>query len=59
MEGELKEVLVKYFGTRIESDYETILKCISAIITARVYAGNQGDNPLCVLNRALEAIVNK
>ena len=59
MDAELKEVLVKYFGTKIENDYETILKCISATITARVYAGNQGDNPLCVLNRALEAIVDK
>lgn len=59
MEAELKAALVKAFGTQIEDDYETTLKCISAVIAARMYAGNQGDNPLCVLNRALETIVKK
>jgi len=56
---DLKAALIKSFGTRIEKDYDEIYSCISATICARVYAGNVGDNPLCILNRALETIIKK
>jgi hypothetical protein len=54
---ELKKALIKEFGTKIENDYDTLLKCISAVVCARTYAGNVGNIPLCVLNRALENII--
>jgi len=55
---ELKNELIKAFGTIIEEDYEIIKRKITIIITAHCYAGNVGDNPLCLLNKLLEDIIS-
>ncbi|KKL65473.1 hypothetical protein LCGC14_2154640 [marine sediment metagenome] len=54
----LKDELVKAYGTQILKDYEIVLDKIAAVIAAHLYAGKIGDNPLCVLNRALDIVVN-
>ena len=55
----LKDELVRAFGTQIINEYSIILQQISAIIAAHLFAGSIGDNPLCVLNRAIEEVINK
>lgn len=51
--------LVEYYGTRAEKDMDELLLRIDLTVTALVFAGNQGDNPMCELNRLFEEIVRK
>ena len=54
---DLNNALVKHYGTMIEDDIDIIRRKIAALITAHKFAGNIGDNPLCILNRAFEEII--
>ena len=54
---ELKAEMIKAFGTQIEPCYEELMERISATVAAYLYAGIQGDNPLCQLNIALNHAV--
>ena len=50
----LKEALIREYGTMIEDNWEQLIKDFGAVVAARMFAGDQGDNPLAVLNRALD-----
>jgi cytochrome b len=54
MDKELWEQLVRAYGTRIEKHKDVLHWRIAATIAATCYAGKEGDNPLSVLNRALD-----
>lgn len=54
MNEALWQELVKEFGPAIDTHKEEIEKRIVKSITSIMYAGNVGDNPLCILNRAYE-----
>ena len=52
----LREAMLQVFGTCIEREYdfEILYGKIVKVVAAHVYAGNQGDNLLCQINRLLE-----
>lgn len=52
----LDRELITAYGTQIKEDIEVIKEKIAAVVTAHLYAGNVGDNPLCQLNRLLGKI---
>jgi hypothetical protein len=51
-----KAACFKHFGTHIQERVPDLLNDISAVVAARMFAGTNGDNPLCVLNRALNNV---
>lgn len=55
----LKKALIKKYGTMIEQDYDKLIDKFNAVVTGHCFAGDQGDNPLCILNRALNKILEK
>ena len=52
----LREAMLQAFGTCIEREYdfEILYGKIAKVIAAHVFAGNQGDDLLCQINRLLE-----
>ena len=52
----LIEALVACYGTVIEQHMDQVLDRVSVTCAALLYAGNQGDTPLCIVNRVFESI---
>ena len=46
--------LIEVYGVQIEKDLDVIKGKFAHVIAAHLYAGQQGDNVLCRLNRLLE-----
>ena len=59
MRQELKNELIRAYGTQIEKSMDIIEEKIAAMICAHLYVGQVGDSPLCALNRAFEEILKK
>lgn len=53
-EKDFKQAIIKHFGTMCEDNVDELLTRFSMTVAALKFAGNQGDNPLCVLNRFFE-----
>lgn len=49
----------KAYGEQCEEHRDEIDRRVSAMLTALLFAGEQGDNPLCVLNRAFKEFEKK
>ncbi len=47
------------YGEQCEPYREEIDGRVSMMLAALLYAGEEGDNPLCVLNRAFKAFEKK
>jgi hypothetical protein len=50
----LEQEIIKAYGEQCIPHLDTIHERMAGMIAALLFAGNQGDNPLCVLNRAFE-----
>lgn len=48
------DAVKKQYGRMTEEELNDLVRYIDLVSCARKFAGNVGDNPLCVLNRALE-----
>jgi hypothetical protein len=59
MDSELKNVIIRLYGQQCEEHINEIDDRIAKMLTALLYAGNIGDNPLCKLNRAFENLNKK
>jgi len=55
---DLDTILVSYYGTQIEGDLDLIKEKLDVIITAHLFAGMSGDNPLSIINREIKRITN-
>ena len=53
-EDDFKQAIIKHFGTMCEDNVDELLTRFSMTVAALKFAGNQGDNPLCRLNRLYE-----
>jgi hypothetical protein len=56
MNEELKEIIVRLYGKQCSPYIEEINRRISLSLTSLLYAGDQGDNPLCILNKTFNNI---
>ena len=54
MDEQLKEAVVRLYGNQCEKHLDVIDERIGVMLAALLFAGEIGDNPLCVLNRAFE-----
>ena len=59
MEIDFDKILITAYGAQIENDLDEIKAKFGAVIAAHLFAGTSGDNPLCILNRALGTLINK
>jgi len=57
MKQELWNEIIKEYGTQCEPYKDLIELRLAAMLTATLYAGETGDNPLCELNRSLNKVV--
>lgn len=53
---QLKIALIRSYGTQCESDIETILRKLEAVIAGHLFAGKLGNTPLAKLNRIFDEI---
>jgi hypothetical protein len=59
MDKELWEQMIRAYGTQIEKHKDVLHRRIAATIAATCYAGTVGDNPLSILNRALDNAIRQ
>jgi len=55
----LKNAIVKTYGERSKDKTDIIIDRLNMVIAACLFAGSQGDNPLCQLNRFFEEVYKK
>ena len=53
-DNNFSDAIQKQYGRMTEEEKIDLIRYIDLVCCARKFAGNVGDNPLCVLNRALE-----
>lgn len=54
---QFEKALVRYFGTQCNSHMVVLLDKITAVVTAELFAGDLGGNPLCKLNRCFNEVL--
>ena len=59
MNKDLQEAIIRNYGEQCVPHIAVIEERVAAMLAALLYAGTQGDNPLCVLNRAFENLSPK
>lgn len=56
MKKELREIIIRMYGSQCEEHIDEIESRISKSIAALLFAGDQGNSPLCILNRAFKKL---
>jgi hypothetical protein len=56
MDSELDKQLILMYGNRLVPCLQEVKTRLDMVVTALLYAGNQGNNPLCEINKLFERI---
>jgi len=59
MKDKLWQTIIEMYGTQCNNHREEIEKRIDVMLAALLFAGEEGDNPLCELNRAFKKITHQ